>query len=315
MNKKAVVFTLLSLSLAALLLLVYGWTYEKGWEEAYDAEALRVQALGSLILDIEDFILLTLQTGTKSTLAAMTRHVESEGYLSPSTPEEAFQDCFLHAEIDGVACVHEQNTTMQHWMDLLVNQTNKSTGALLQYTIHNVTIRQEYPFLVDVIANITITLQDPAASWTFTKEYPVTVSIQGRTDPALQHVFGVRRAIAEKTPPPGGTWSYTQLQEMYAEGSYRERLNKSPSYLGRFAGNFSPSYCCGIETVLPSTLPISDKPSRSFTDHQIYTDAYYACGDQVYAITGFSDPDFQLDREHLVSFGVIPSLWSNSTCP
>ncbi|RME52881.1 hypothetical protein D6783_03655 [Candidatus Woesearchaeota archaeon] len=313
-GKRGVVFTMIAISLATLLLALFIWTYTADVQSDLDIINLRVFYLNNFLNDLDEYIELALTVGSRNTLEAMSTYIKDNGYVADA--QLAFHTCFLEGNITpgGPPCGLAYNNSAQRWLDEVQRHVADTMKITFEYEFHNVTITQKYPFHLDVTLNATVKLYDVFATWNYTKIYNISMPVEGLTDPGIIKEFSERRIIRRSPREITGIWGVPGLTEMYQNKEYRW-FDEAPSFLERYEGNFTNSSCCGIETLINTSTLVTNKHNRSFTDYQLFKDLNFTCGEEVFSITGFVDPSFQLDTEHLATFQILATRWSNATCP
>lgn len=317
--KRGILFSLTAFALSALLVILFAWNYETPLDESVDVVDLRIRILDRFLDDTDRYVELTLRLGSRATLDAMALWISNTTFINET--EREFRSCFLEQVINKTGiCPVNENATMQHWMDIYEQRSEKAMRIDFDYQLHNITISQRLPFRIELSLNATIAVNDTYVSWNYTHTYNTSIPAEGLLDPAFWNAFNISQPIKVSPRVETGIWGREGLQLMYDEHQYRSWLNRSPSLLMRYEGDFNASYCCGIETVVNTTYNFTSKGNRSFIDWQIYRNESFDCGNRsafasVWSIEGFSNETFKLDVIHLLGFNITGLHWSNATCP
>jgi len=282
-NKKAIFFSMLSLLLSSLFILLYSHSLQIPVSNEIFVINTRVYLLDNYLNTFEEYTKESLSIVSYKTFEAMNEDIADDGFIdSEEEVKIIFRECLLDNQtILTQRCNNLQGNTLIDFLDKMVSQ-GRNIHIRSNYTINNLSVAQETDHEhVDIILNITYTVNDSYASWNITKEIIVNLPLKGLRDP---YYYGnsngnINRKISFSPTYVGGTWDAALFVDIYNNGRYRLCRNCS-SFLMKFANLTSESYCCGIESIVNASQVLAKY--TSYVDHHYWTNKYYGCSGGFY---------------------------------
>jgi len=165
---------------------------------------------------------------------------------------------------------------MQFWMGKLANTTRKELGADFNFTIYDIHLEQDYetgPWKVRAVMRIGYMINSSGiAKW---ERYPPPITaefdVSDFMDPyiaVMSHGYLNRKINISRVNTR--LIDDAQFVKLVESGSYIFENYSAPSFLFRFEGNTSPSYCCGMESFVYPGIVYEDPD----TADDVYPDSY-----------------------------------------
>ncbi|HGJ65161.1 TPA: hypothetical protein ENS27_07195 [bacterium] len=206
--------------------------------------------------------------------------------------------------MSGAVCVLMNSTDLLSIEARLVNLSSQHLNINTTFSLYDLDVIQNYPYDVDVYAEIGYTVSDNSFGIKWTKRENITriVSIIGLKDPLVgintaqgyeKVIF--RSAICEFNDT---CWDYNRTKAFYNEQKFTYAINGT-SFLSRYWNSTSPSRCCGIE----SFMNVTDYRNVSFLDHY-YFSGEYSCPQKTILSYSTISTYFKLDSETAGRYGI-----------
>jgi len=318
-NKKAVLFSLISVLFSVLFITIFSQNFSTLYEDRIPGSNIRINVLDVYVRNFETYIGDSARISTFRTLDALTTYSNNRHqFFNNSTDfDQAFSDCMIYNRVNGVDCGLGQYSLTAR-LDDIANLSNSELNIKTVYKINSVSIEQDFAFEVEIKVNISYNITDNSdenyyAKWT--KEIVITqpVSIIGLQEPTgniNDSTNRYNRTIKRydgncKTNTSIECWTPANIIQFYQDQSFRLQPN-STSFLQRYWNDKTPSDKLGIETILhPSELPLPLNLNHSYTE-QHYWDAAYTCNNStisigIYSITG---DNVSLDHNTAIIYGL-----------
>ncbi|MBN2422470.1 hypothetical protein JXB41_04545 [Candidatus Woesearchaeota archaeon] len=309
-NKKAIFFSMLSLLLSSLFIVMYSHSLQVPVSNDIFIINTRVYLLDNYINTFEEYTKESINIVAYKTFEAMNREIADDGFFdSEEEVKTTFRECALNNNsILSSKCPGLEGSTLVDFLDRMVGQ-GRNIHINNNYTINSLSVSQETDHEhVDIILNITYFINDSYASWNITKILVINFPLKGIKDP---YYYGNSNGNAERkmsfSPTyVGGTWDAALFTDLYNNGRYRLCRNCS-SFLMRFANLTSESYCCGVESIVNA----SDVPAKdtSYVDRHYWANKQYSCVsghyDGLYSISiaGLESTPY-IDIESIIYYGI-----------
>jgi len=328
-SKKGVFFTFMAILVVAVLVLAFSSDVYVSSKNEIPVVKSRVKTADSYLRNLEgSYLKSSLYTSSYNALNSLILYMvyEDDFLDSESDLNAKFKEVVLNGSIDGKNINTKYNIGLME-ENSLIYRLDK-IEEMSEYVLHiatdfdkenmDIVIFQSDdtgPWKVGVSLSLNFSVDAGVASWNRTKTVSVTISILGFDDPLYLLKSGYPHPIKE-TPFNDTEWNVDTLKEHIADATYRHESNKStehsPSYLMRFYESYSPSLCCGIESMINQTL--ADGRYKSYVDYCFWSNA---CDDygawlynytifKLYNITYITTPSypFKLDAYHVAQYNV-----------
>ncbi len=273
MNKKGFFFTTAAIALSIIIVISYNVYTGSRPSSKIDSTEIRIDTMNAFIKDSEnDLEKAIFIVGFRSLLSLedyMMKHDKFFNEIDTPALDDAFKEVFLNGTIDSEKMELMWNNTFSNWTNKMKVLSNK-TDILVNFSINDVTITQTEPWMVDILLDLNIEVEDKkgTASWTINKIFSNKINITGFEDPLyLVNNNGlVNNTIRKTTVDPT---SSTANLETHMLGSYYLEHPDAPSYLMRFENNLASS-SNGIESLVNSqklideSLPINAKSAVDY---------------------------------------------------
>lgn len=320
-NKKAVLFTLISILMAALFIAMFSYDNEVQLDDKITSTNLRVKILDSYVRDFESYAEDSIDISAYRTLESLTNMKSISGEFF--TTETEFNNTFSNCMICGnttcgagvlISCGSPLITPTQSYSinDILFSITSIADSQLnirTEYAINSIKIDQKYtPSDVQISLDISYNISDKTnsyASWHRRQTINKTISIIGLTDPTssinTEGNYNQPIKMTDICENDATCWNLANFELFYNAHEFKDEDN-STSYLSRFWNSTKYSECCGIESMLNSKNEfIDDDELKSYTDHQ-YWNKDIACEDLLL----FDDiaTGFKLDKRVAIKYNI-----------
>lgn len=309
-SRKAMFFTLISILIVTMFILYFKLQIDIPLKAKARVVDSRITSMNDFVMSFENiYARRALYAMSHNALNFMTLYLnKTNSERDPEDPvffypniSETFAMAMKQSKIkdkDGNIMPLEgmENKNMQFWMEKLANTTRKELGADFNFTIYDIHLEQDYetgPWKVKAVMKMGYMINTSGvAQW---ERYPeqmgainVTFDVDGFIDPYLASMSGgiIDRKIKRSKFPPRGINNLDDFIELIQSGNYTFENYTAPSFLFRFEGNTSPSYCCGMESFVRPSIelfpdyipPDNGEPDRykfSFLDFQFWTGRCY----------------------------------------
>jgi len=328
LNKKGILFTLLSIFISSFFVLVFSSNINLPLDSKVDVVSFRVNALHRYQESWEDYAESALRSSSYRALNLMSEWTNANGisFGSASAFRADFSECLLNGTIANSiqncsANGPKNNLTLSYWLDNMVNLASSNLSINTTYEVLFVDINQQFPFHVYVDLYLNYTIQDAFSKITRNITVRAITPVEGIRDPLAGAYLSDPDRFIKETSTKESEWNLNNLTSFINNKEYRHHPD-APSFLQRFIAGiqFSSSTCCGIEGVFSTNL-LLDGSYAGFLENRSYVDYIYIqdlaapsmlCDVVFYPSAGLS-PDVQIDQLHLASFNISTSSWL-TTC-
>lgn len=327
-NKKGVVFTITAIAIAVFFTIIFSARIEKPIDYKTEVLETRINVLSDYLNNFYDYAESAASVSGYSALQGIITDLNDMRAYN-SNFEEQYTNCTLTGNLSSSKeCPDMTNKTITYYLDDFKVIVEDKLNIRSNYTINSINVNQREPFIIELILNISLDINDSYANLSDTRVIVGSVSIQGLLDP-LYLINGTYNQTINRTNIPkkggeiGGQWNYTDLQELYYKHQYRQYYD-GISFINRIKGDFSPSEF-GIESFVNHTDPnvisrIND--NNSMVDYLFWLNSTLCENTSRkvkiinYAIIDSSGypKDFQLDVDHADRFN-ISGQDTQYTCP
>jgi len=288
MKKKAILFSLISVLMSILFITLFSQTFSTVLEDRIPGSNIRIKVIDVYTRNFENYASESIKISTYRVLESLTSRGSSQGFYTDQNDfNRKFYNCMTCGTFDCSGSVLQQcpmgtsgydlNSRMKNISDLSLAQLNIKT----EYKIHNVTIRQDYPFEVEVTINISYNITDNSGSgyyakWIKNKVITQSVSIIELTDP-LANISSYGNVSRKITKYNGvcvfneTCWNLANTITFYNSNDYRYYVG-GVGFLQRYWNDLTPSSCCGLERIMH---PTEFKTAFPVYRNNSYIDHYY----------------------------------------
>jgi len=311
MNKKAIIFTFMSILLVSLFSLIFLAKYDAPIDRKNELINTRVRSLNEFVENYDIYAENILNLVSTKAIEGLIEYIETNNtYLYNF--EQDFNECALNGTVSvGLDdCPGMENNTLGEWLDRIEQTAEEEFFIDLEYSYDNLSINQTYYKHLDVEFDITYTITDKYANWQATKTITTEVPITGFKDPIYVMDARVNKTIDFNNKGNLGN-NRTLIEEFINKSQYRQSSN-SPSFLMRLHGNMEESEYGMFSLVSPNNF--INKDNTSYVDFLFLNNIEFDCND-VYRINGLAIPynEVKIDTDHLRDLNINIS-WLSITC-
>lgn len=301
LNKKGMIFTILTISLLSLFAISYG-----AYNLVQDREPTnkRINTLNNFVASVErDLPRQLFISGYRAIFLLDKKILESGSYINDVNI--SLNEVFFNGTLDGIHQNLMEDATFQAIQNFLTKNANK-INANIRLLNPEISLIQEDPWNLKVILNITLIIEDKGnlASWNKSTLIESYIPIKNFEDP-LYSVNTRGNVINKINQTPYSTFvtglNYENLKSHF-ENSYYKASASAPSFLNRLQGNLNPNQN-GIESLVnPQKLTDAgiDVKYKSVVDY-IYFSSY---DPQKYKISPVNNLILDNEDNHLEIYNV-----------
>lgn len=268
---------------------------------------IRVKIIDSYVKNIPDYVGDALEIATYAALTSGYNIFASTGtFLSDET---TFKDLLYNCiECGSISCPGGASCQMngKDMRSLLANMTYLAREHLninSTITVRIINVTQNYPFDIDIMAEITYNASDPElgyASWKRIENISRFISIIDLYDPLIGiSTSKLKEKVILKTDICAFNetcWDIPNVKLFYLEQKFRYSPNGT-SFLSRFWNSNLSSTCCGIESfMLVSDVSDANK-AISYLDHYYYSGVHNCSYDTILNYNTSIATNFSLDSK------------------
>ena len=299
-NKKAQIFTLIAISLIALLFVSYS-VYS--YAENRDSIKTRVQSMDNFLFSLEKDLQREIYVfGFRTIFLAEDQITKSGNYIS--NLDDFFQKAFFNGTVYGNNSDILTGVTYEDLLDL-INQKSEKINVEIISTNPTLQVLHQDPWHISFIFTFNLTMQDKSALATWNKQENITaqVEVEGFEDPIyLLNTNGkITNKINKTIYQPFVEGVSVSNLAIHSRNSFYINTTLSPSFLNRLQGNLAPDEN-GIESLvyLPDlTQQGIIVKQKSVVDHIYFSDN----NPDSHNIQGMPNW-FRINQEHLDLYGV-----------
>lgn len=302
-NKRGIFFTFAAIVLAATIILsskVYK-VYEM--KEELEVVEVRIMTMNNFIKDVEQDLEKGLYISSFRAIMSMSQYISNNGsYITDI--DSAFNELIIDGTLNDVELSLMTDSTFTDWVGRIEAQAKK-IDILVNFTIVNVSIGQENPWLITINSNVNFSVRDNkgTSSWKRNRDVVTKISIENFEDPlyVVNSQGRVTNAIVKTTITDFVDEDDVSNLLVHLNNSYYMPSNMSPNFLMRLQGILTSSPV-GIESLVnlqefqDQNLPIN---SRSAVDY-----IYFGTENTINYRINSTPSWFLLDSEHLEVYEV-----------
>lgn len=322
-NRKAIMFSLISVLFAVLFVTIFSRNFDTMYEDRMPGSNIRIKVIDVYTRNFDAYISSSVKVATYRTLDAITvyRRNNSKFFSGFDEFNETFYNCITCGYVDctpaGMIPSNDCKIgqyTLKSRLDTITNLSMEQMNIKTEYVINSITISQNHPFEVEISVDISYNVSDGSgednyARWEKHEVLTQGVRITGLLDPTgyiNDSGNAYKRTIIEYTGLcafDDRCWNYNTTSQFYNEYSFRSYSNGT-SFLQRYWNDNTPSDCCGLETILhPSDLSPRNM-NNSHIDHYYWNGTYTCSNGQRILVTTFGPDSVYLDERTNARYGL-----------
>jgi len=323
-SKKGVFFTFMAILVVSVLVLAFSSDVYVTSKNKIPVIKSRVKTADNYLRNLETSYLETsLYTSSYNALKSIILYIiyEDDFLVSENDLNAKFKEVLLSGTIDGAdinnmgITLMQDNTFIYRLEDIerMSQDVLHITTSFDEDNINTIIFQSNDtgPWQVGVNLTMNYSVDAGIASWNKRETFSIIISIIGFDDPLYLINSGYSHQIKE-TSFNDTEWNVDTLMGHIENQTYRHESNEStehsPSYLMRFYESYSPSLCCGIESMINETL-CDGETGKSYVDYCFWSDECdpgTGYGNKLYNILDITTPSypFKLDAYHVAQYNV-----------
>lgn len=274
----------------------------------------RVTQINNFIINFENsYLERILQSTTYRTLTSLTMYMDQRNVFLTDLQGD-FKEVILFGTIEGGTKIDSitpenimDNNTLLNWTRRIEDIAKDTLNVDMNITVTDVSINQTKPWLVDVTLNLDYEISSETAAW---KRNNVQINTQLETNNFYDPWYyvnsnGIYKKKVIKTDIRLDEWNASTLKQLIRNETYfRWQGTNASSFLMRFTNTFSPSACCGIESVVNPNKAVDI--TESYVDYHFWNETYKDQCNKLYNITEVwgEFEGFKLDFDYTIKYNV-----------
>ncbi|HLC62366.1 MAG TPA: hypothetical protein VJI52_05100 [Candidatus Nanoarchaeia archaeon] len=321
-SKKGIFFTFISLTIMAILIVIYTPQADITIQKDTRAERVRIESINNYVNGLENEFMITVMKATaQKTIVSLNLYV-NKTQSSVKDFDAAFAEVMLNGTIDNAAIDSitgkkiMENNTVSNWTARFIEAGWDTYNVNTSIALGNVTASQATPWHVSLTLKMSLDVKSNLAEW---KRDNVTlktsIGIEGFHDPLyLMNARGSYSNRIKISEVEFNQWNITLAREHLKNGTYVHWQNSDgPSFIMRFSNTTTNSSCCGIESLVNPNMISPEDQIGSYVDYLFWNQTYISQCTQLYNITnpaagniGLWDEFrfFKLDIDHLTKYNI-----------
>src|SRR3989338_4446120 len=263
MNKKAlkgkggVFFTLISLTLVAILLVIFA----RNLSAVRDTEstAARIRSIDSFLKDVESsYLPLSARASGYRAVLATTQYLNStQQYIS--FPQSEIGGVLINGTLASGQVMTEN--TLSNFTSHIMDVAKETYSIDLYVVLNGAQVGQTSPWQIEIEVNVSLLARADVGNWSRDATIRTQIPIAGFLDPQYLIRTGAYEQPISQSNITNGQWNISVLDSFISEGRYLHvEGSGAPSFLERFKESPEPSECCGIEsTINPEMISPSNQ--------------------------------------------------------
>ena len=350
--KRAILFSLMSILLSTFFILLFWSASAPRLDHDAAAIATRVAVMDRYVTSWDSYVEDAARITTRQALAGLAFRLSDEGpgWVERDVDDvvDALNECLLTGLSDYPAggqasgCAPEGvASSLPSRLDRYAALADSSIDINTTYTISSrVAVVDWAPLQLGLSFTVNTTFTDESglsiARWNRTRVHTVIVDLNGLPDPLFE-LYGEKVFPSDSSRHRNMTLAEKERDQLNLSdfkttillGRYVANPRFAPTYLQRLAGKidgadgdpFDPTGKAGVESFIdpdetaPSWLDPDEYRNVSFTDHQVFAEKRFACGEPfgTFGIKNLGVRGFHLDDERLARYNIVVSAY-NQTC-
>ncbi|HLG24898.1 MAG TPA: hypothetical protein VI564_08260 [Candidatus Nanoarchaeia archaeon] len=320
-EKKGVFFTLISITIMAILIIIFSPSADYGLKKNQQSDNVRIGSVDQYIEMLEtSYFEIVLRSSTLKAVTSLIYYSNQTGSYVKNL-DSSFYEVMLNGTINGVAIDSVTgkkimtNNTVKNWSKKMESISKQTLNVVTIINVTNISLSQSNPWTIESTMRMNITVQSNVATWNKESVIKSEISIEGLYDPQyLLHTSGLYGKKVRKSGVEFNKWNVTKVEDGIRNGTYVHWISTdAPSFIQRIKNDSTPSACCGIESFAdPNQLSPNDQ-FESYVDYNMWNHNFSSCS-VLYNITNPSTGGgvwsnykfFKLDLDHLVRYNITP---------
>jgi hypothetical protein len=249
-SKKGIIFSLISLGLATLFILIFSTSYDQPADGMNSINQARIFELDQAITGAFVYASHAQEVAGAAALEALYQEIMTNGHVFLPDFETGFLACMQN----GTGCANPTNLTAL--MDNYTVAIDKTLGSTMTITVTGMNITEEGYWHLTVRSTVNVTLHDRYANWETVENVTTSISIIGAKDPLylrINDVFGgteTRTILRNDIEHNNSQWNLSTFMD-FAAGKYYHTSRNGACLSERFEGEWvSTKTGCRIESVV-----------------------------------------------------------------
>lgn len=286
MDKKAIIFSIIAVTIAELVFLIFAGTYNS---EINIDNGIVYNRISSVDKEINRFINYIPEAGEYAGFSAL-----ESMYLEMNTTKRnfssdgvSFESVFLDCTINGTRSqCGTNNENLEALLTDFAQEIEKTREIDFEFSISDYGLLEERYWYYSMWVNITFNITDTYSSWDFSKNITFIISTMGVHDPSyifINEEFGgnEERTIFPNSIQTSAEWDKKLFADFFTGKEYHVSENGS-CLSERFEGTRSNSPTCSIESIVdaekhPYLLAGPINQSIAHIDYQVLEKTTFPC--------------------------------------
>jgi len=295
MNKKAFFFTLISLLILTIFIVMFSNSQTVLPDTTLYSERAQIEIATSFTRDLREVYLeRALRASSYRAMLAIEDYVNTTGPIDDY--EYRFQELLLNGTLYGVKAPRLDSYTMPNWSKRIVTIASDEFRIDSNISFYAVSVYQESPWLLNFAADVNMITNYSGIVFNMGGSILTNQSLIGFNDP----LFINNRLKRQITVDDPGQWNATMITYQILNKTFRHS-SMAPNYLMRLENDTHASVCCGMVSLLNGTLG-----NYSYIDY-LYFNKTDWCPNALFNISDVWDDyrshGFKIDGPHLFWYG------------
>ena len=291
MNKKAMFFTILAIALLSLFAISY--TFYSVIEDRQSINK-RIETMNSFVFSLEQDMSRQIYISSYRAILSIEEHITSQGKFLDSA-RDSIEEVLINGTIENQPVNLMEGYKLEDWNSRVSELGNKQ-NILINYSLKNLTIKQEDPWNIKVEMTIDIFIKDKGnlAFWNKTQIISSEIEIIGFEDPL--YLINTNGKIANKINKTIYENFTIPNLILHNQNMYYKASSTAPSFLDRLEGKTSANEN-GIESLV--YLPKLSEQGVAIKDKSCVDYIYFSSNNPESQNVAGMPSWFKLDTEHL----------------
>jgi len=333
LNRKAILFTFLSVMIAALLSAMYSTYQITPLDENIELEKIKVTATNKYLINVISYADNSLKIASYIALQEMIEYIHEDDFFSDEEEvNKTFKELVMNGTINDVERENMKNLTINVLMDRIKNVSRDKLNINLSFNISDVWINQRMPFTLSAYMNFSLIVNNQDLFWNITNATSTRVVIEGLKDP-LYFNIGYNSTF-KKTEILPRRFNSTTFEMFVNNSEYIASPHiinisgvgyfKPMSFFGRLTNdpdvkNTSTITILSIvspEKLVAKGIPLTDHTNESYVDFMFDIEFYYISCDSILKRVVNNTNQAFVDKHHLqLDFNLTgPQVNKTDTC-
>ncbi|MBC8501177.1 MAG: hypothetical protein H8D38_05455 [DPANN group archaeon] len=316
LNRKAILFTFLSVMIAALLSAMYSTYQITPLDENIELEKIKVTATNKYLINVISYADNSLKIASYIALQEMIEYIHEDDFFSDEEEvNKTFKELVMNGTINDVERENMKNLTINVLMDRIKNVSQDKLNINMSFNISDVWIDQRLPFTLSAYMNFSLIVNNQDLFWNITNATSTRVVIEGLKDPIYFNI-GYNSTFKETKILPrkfnSTTFEMFVNNSEYIASPHKINISgvgyfKPLSFFGRLTNdpsvkNISTLTILSIvspEKLVAKGIPLSEHNNESYVDFMFDIEFYYISCDSILKRVVNNTNQAFVDKHHL----------------